>query len=324
VAGESFQPIEAAGPLEGLGVQLDRGVRGEHPCTTAGVFLCRAFVRCAVGAEEESRIAAGRGLDERRSIGLALQYRQAIEMRPDAARENGVAIVQEVLRGERGGDARPGRAHEVRGACRRDVFEHDGQCRVPLEQGRQHIVDEARLAIEDIDIRAGRLAVHLERHAEVLHAGERGVDAAQVGDAQVRMGGRARRIELDAVHDAGALRTIDLLRRRGVGQVQRHQRRETGAGGQRREDPIPVGGGLRGGRDGRPEIGHDDGAAELPRGEPHDRSKGGAVPQMQMPVVGPAQGQGVHAVRRTRGCRGAGAVPAAAQDPASPAAAIRA
>ena len=45
-------------------------------------------------------------------------------MRPDAALENRIAIVQKMLRRNGGGDAGPGRGHELHGALRRDVLEH--------------------------------------------------------------------------------------------------------------------------------------------------------------------------------------------------------
>ena len=48
-----------------------------------------------------------------------------------------------------------------------------------------------------------------KRHAELAHAREHGVDAADVGDAGVGVGGRAGGIELAAVHDAAGLRAVD-------------------------------------------------------------------------------------------------------------------
>jgi hypothetical protein len=63
-------------------------------------------VRRAVGAEEEARLAAGRRLEQRRAIGLGLEDGQAVEVRADAAFENRVAIVQQVLGRDRRGDTR--------------------------------------------------------------------------------------------------------------------------------------------------------------------------------------------------------------------------
>ena len=63
MAGEGLKPIQAAGSLERLRVQLERGVGGEHAGAAAGVLLVRALVGRAVGAEKVTRIAAGRGRD---------------------------------------------------------------------------------------------------------------------------------------------------------------------------------------------------------------------------------------------------------------------
>ena len=71
-----------------------------------------------------------------------------------------------------------------------------------LGERRQHALDEARLAIEHVDRRVGDLAVHLEHHAELGHAREHRLDAAYVGDAVLRVGGGAGRVELAAVHDS--------------------------------------------------------------------------------------------------------------------------
>src|SRR4051812_24281982 len=58
---KSLQALQPARRLEGLRVQFDARVRGEHAGTAAGVFLGVLRMRRAVGAEEEARIPAGRG-----------------------------------------------------------------------------------------------------------------------------------------------------------------------------------------------------------------------------------------------------------------------
>ena len=58
--------------------------------------------------------------------------------------------------------------------------------------------------------------------------------------AGVRIRGRARRVELDAVHAARELGARDLLRRRVVGEIERHQRLEVRALRQRAEDALAV------------------------------------------------------------------------------------
>jgi hypothetical protein len=45
------------------------------------------------------------------------------------------------------------------------VLEHDLQVAAPREQRAQVPVDEHRLAVEDVDLRVGDLAVHQQRQA---------------------------------------------------------------------------------------------------------------------------------------------------------------
>jgi hypothetical protein len=65
-----------------------------------------------------------------------------------------------------------------------------------------------------------RFAVHQQRHAELFHALEHGVDIADIADAGVRMRGRPGRIELHAMNEAAALGAIDFLDRHALGEVQ--------------------------------------------------------------------------------------------------------
>ena len=83
-------------------------------------------------------------------------------------------------------------------------------------------------------------AVHQQRQADLLHLLERVEAARDARHARVRMGGGARRVELDAEHAAGKLGARDLLGRRVVGEVQRHQRLERRALRQRGEDALAV------------------------------------------------------------------------------------
>src|SRR5690606_15580479 len=126
-AGEGFQPVERAGLFERLCIQLDRRMRGEAAGTTAGRFLVVTRMRRAVGAEEELVALARRRGDQGFAMLFALEHRQAVVMRPDAALENGIAVVEQMMRGDGGADVRPAVAHERRGVAGGDVFEYDAQ-----------------------------------------------------------------------------------------------------------------------------------------------------------------------------------------------------
>src|SRR6185312_16201185 len=141
-----------------------------HP--QAASFAPRAWR--AVRAEEESRIAAGDDLHERAPVSFRLEHGQAVVMRADSPIEQRIAIHQQMLRSEGGCDARAGAAHELRGGASGDVFEDDPQARKTLDQRSQHVVDETRFAIEDIDSGAGDLAVHLQNDSKLCHSSQHG------------------------------------------------------------------------------------------------------------------------------------------------------
>ena len=96
--GEGLEALERAGRLEGLRVQLDAGVRGEDAGAAARGFLGVARVRRAVGAEKQPRAAARHGAEQRRTVGLGLEHRQAVVVRTQAAGEQCIAVHQQVLR----------------------------------------------------------------------------------------------------------------------------------------------------------------------------------------------------------------------------------
>ena len=54
-------------------------------------------MRRAVGTEEETRAAAGRGFDQGLTMLLSFQNRQAIVVGPDTTDKNGVAVVKQMV-----------------------------------------------------------------------------------------------------------------------------------------------------------------------------------------------------------------------------------
>jgi hypothetical protein len=102
-----------------------------------------------------------------------------------------------------------------------------------------------------------------------------------------------RRIELGCDPGAVAKARLDDIRIGGVGQIERHQRREIAAFRQGGQDTRAIVGRSGRRRHRRHQIGHDDGAGELPGGVADDRRQHGAVAQMDVPIVRAAKGKGM-------------------------------
>jgi len=251
-------------------------------------------MRRAVGAQEEARAAARDRSEERHAVALPLEDRRAVVMGPQASREEGVAVHEQVLRGDGSGDSLARTQYELHGGPRGDVLEHYPQARMALGQRRQHRVDEARLALEHIDCGISDFTVHLQHQARLRHALEHRIEPPYVGDSGGGVGGSARRIELAAEHAAGGLGSRDFLHRSLVGEVDRHQRLELSARGDCGADALAIGEGGRGGGDRRDEIRHDNGARKTGRGEGQYCGERCPIPQMQVPVIRPAQHEHAH------------------------------
>ena len=115
MTGERLQPIEAARPI--------RTLRRTARCAACAVNMpaqpqAFSLVARSCGALSVPRKKRGLPLvaaaEQRLPIALALQYRQAIVMRPDAARKNRIAIVQQMLRRDGRGDAGAARRRRIR------------------------------------------------------------------------------------------------------------------------------------------------------------------------------------------------------------------
>ena len=100
-ARKAFEPIERTRILERFRIK-GHGDRRRIAARTAARMLFGVLrVGRGIGAEKEFRIARCRGRHERLPMRLALEYGQAIEMRAQAAREQCVARIEQVLRRNR-------------------------------------------------------------------------------------------------------------------------------------------------------------------------------------------------------------------------------
>jgi hypothetical protein len=118
-------------------------------------------------------------------------------------------------------------------------------------------------------------------------------ERADVGDAVRGIGRGMRGVELARGERARFMPALNLGRVGTVGQIAGHQRGEIAAGGQGSEDARAIGFGRGDIGHRRREVGHHDGSGELLRGVRDDRLQHRAVAQMDMPVVGAADGQAI-------------------------------
>ena len=95
------------------------------------------------------------------------------------------------------------------------------------------------------------------------------------------------------MHEATGLGGADVFRAGAVGEIEHHQRFEAAAGRACRQDALAIGGGLLGIAHRRYQVGHDDGATEFPGGVGDGLLQGGAVAQVNVPVIGTGKGDPV-------------------------------
>jgi hypothetical protein len=88
------------------------------------------------------------------------------------------------------------------------VLEDDFQFGEIAAQRDELLLDEHGLAVEQVDVAAGDLAVHQKQHAGFLHGFEGGVGLAQVGHARIAVGGGTGGVELAATTPAALARPI--------------------------------------------------------------------------------------------------------------------
>src|SRR5690606_33747494 len=122
-AGKSLEPVQAAGGFECRGIEL-HGVQGGIAArTAAGVLFEAARMRRTVGTQKKPRAVACSSLDQSKTVSFALEYRQAIPVRAHTAQEQRIAVVQQMMRSDGGGDRAVGITHVVDAIPGGQVFE---------------------------------------------------------------------------------------------------------------------------------------------------------------------------------------------------------
>ena len=248
----------------------------------------------AVGAEEKAWIARGGCFQHGAAVAFGLEHGQAVIMGPQPALKQGIAVIEQVLRGNGCRQSVGMAVHEVDRLGGGDVFEYDFEPGQAFQQRTQNRVDVTRLPVEDIHAGIGHLAMDQQRQPDFSQRLKRREDPVDMSDAGFAMGRGACWIELDPVDEAGLPGQAQLLWRGGIRQVQRHQGNEVAARGTSAQNPVTIGGGMRDGGDGRPQVGHYNRPAKHRRRRREHGRQHRAIAQVQMPVIRAGQGQFTH------------------------------
>src|SRR5207245_149125 len=164
-----------------------RGRRPSRGVSAVKIGASGAGMRRAVGAEEEFRIAARRRANQRLAVLLALQHRQTVIVRPDAAREHRAAVVEQVVRCDRGGNVRPPRQHELHSLAGGHVLDHDAKPRETAGDLGEDRLEKHALAIENIHARSRDLTVNEQGQHLLFHGRESQLGGLAGGDTGLRI-----------------------------------------------------------------------------------------------------------------------------------------
>ena len=247
-------------------------------------------MRGGVRAKEEACVARGRCLAQRNAVVLALGDRQAIIVGLDATDEDGIAVDDEVMRGDRTGKVLLSGADIVHAVLRRDMLHRHLQFRQALAQGIEHRLDEHGLTVENIDFRRRYLAMDAERQTDLRHALQHGHGLVHVAHAAVGIGRRTGGVELDGGDEAALLALFHIVGAGMFGEIERHQRLEAITGRNGLHDAVAIGAGIRRRHHRRHQVRHDDGAAEMAARIADHALQHGAIAQVKVPVVGTTDG----------------------------------
>ena len=152
-------------------------------------------------------------------MNFALKHWQAVVVRPNSALEKSVAVIQQMLWRD-GRSNWPGcRLHIIGGLTGCNVLKNNSQLRKTVAQGDQYLVNKDGLPIKHINILMGHLAMNAQYHCIFLHCFQGLGAVIKIGHAALRIGGGARRIELQGLHDLAVARTLNLICRCMVSEI---------------------------------------------------------------------------------------------------------
>ena len=129
-------------------------------------------------------------------MAFAFGHGQAVVMRFDAANQNVVAVNNQVVGRDGGGQILIGAFYIIHPVRCGDMFHNHAQIGGFAPDRVQHAVDEHRLAVKDVNIGVGDFAMHAQRQANFGHAFQHAAHAVKIRHARRGIGGCPRRIQL--------------------------------------------------------------------------------------------------------------------------------
>lgn len=118
---------------------------------------------------------------------IALENRQAVEVRTNPADQHVVAVIKQVVRRDGRRDVGRGFVDELHGIAGGDVFKNHFEGREAFDDTAQVLVDEHFFAIEHVDLAACHFPVYQQQHADFGHCLEGREDLVDAGDTGIEL-----------------------------------------------------------------------------------------------------------------------------------------
>ena len=218
---------------------------------------------------------------------------QAIGVGPDTADQHRVPVDVQVLRCDRSGYVRASTLDKLHRVLCRYMFEDDLEFRKVAHDPAQMPLDENSFPVEYIDIAVGHFAMNAKHHPDILHSTEHRSEFGNIAHSMSGIGRGIGGIQLCRSQYSAREPVCQIIRIGRIGEVRRHQRGEMRPRLDRAEYPFAIVIGQRGCRYGWRKIGHHDGAGELAGGILGHTFQHSAVTQVNMPIVGTTDRDGI-------------------------------
>lgn len=225
--GEAFESIESVDTIKGLNIEREGSMSGVAARAAARCFLCVLRMGRRVRTEEKLRITGSGSAEERLAMFFPLEHRQTVVVWTKASLENGIPVVEEVMRCDCRSDIGAGLFHELDGFTRGDVFQHDVEIGELFEQPFEGLLEKNRFPIKDVDIPLvipEGFAMKGENQTVLLHSRKNRLEPFDIGHAVGGIGGGIRWIKLGCQDAMVTCCQVDIRHRSAVSEINGHER----------------------------------------------------------------------------------------------------